>query len=200
MVDFSELNAALDQVPSWLKLDNENDACAGRMAIAVVRGMILDAQQLGSRTWLDGEIVEKCKLLFPDRIIREDILLAMVRSMPGVRTQLDGTVRRFSLKGDFPVVDVGPIMAPPRHGAALTFMEYLLRSGFTQGPSGDDPVLQSLLAFARDQLGGTIPSREQASAAASVLLRCNGADLYEWTDGVWLDGDATEALRKLAST
>lgn len=197
MADFSDLNAALDAFSSLHKLDNESTA---HMAIAVVRGMILDAQQLGSRTWLDGEIVEKCKLLFPDRIIRDDILLAMVRCMPGVRTQLDGTVRQFSLKVGFPVMDVGTIMAPRHHGAALTFEEYHLRSGFTQRPSGDDPVAQSLLAFARDQVGGKIPSREQASTAASVLLRCNGADLDEWTDGVWPDDDATEALRKLAST
>lgn len=44
---------------------------------------------------------------------------------------------------------------------------------------------------------GRLPTQAEAVAAAKVLLRCNGADLDEWTDGEWGDG-AADALRALA--
>lgn len=43
---------------------------------------------------------------------------------------------------------------------------------------------------------GRLPTQAEAVAAAKVLLRCNGADLDEWTNGEWFDAEAD--LRALA--
>ena len=43
-----------------------------------------------------------------------------------------------------------------------------------------------------------LPTRREAAAAAILLLRCNGHDFSQWTDDLWPDHDATEALKMLA--
>lgn len=41
------------------------------------------------------------------------------------------------------------------------------------------------------------PTREEAAAAATILLRCNGHDLSTWTDDLWPDDTSHEAMKLL---
>jgi hypothetical protein len=43
--------------------------------------------------------------------------------------------------------------------------------------------------MALDQIEERLPTREEARRAAALLLRCNGMDLDDWTEGEWPTDD-----------
>lgn len=53
--------------------------------------------------------------------------------------------------------------------------------------------------YADAEAKGRLSAREEVARAASVLLRCNGADLSEWGGDSLIDDGAQVALKALAS-
>ncbi|MCX5581776.1 hypothetical protein OSH12_26170, partial [Kaistia terrae] len=63
----------------------------------------------------------------------------------------------------------------------------------------EQPIYATPPTYADAEATGRMPTREEAAAAASVLLRCNGADLSDWGGDGLHDDNAQDALKDLAA-
>lgn len=66
-------------------------------------------------------------------------------------------------------------------------------------PSGDAAKAAAQADYEQRIRSQVVAAPITVQDAAKVLLACNGADLDEWTDGLWPDDDATEALQALSA-
>lgn len=94
-IDWQGFSAQIDQ---FERDENpENESCL-KVAIAFVRGMIPDAQKHGLQELSEEDVAERSQPLWHGQEPQNDILFAMLRSLPFVQTVHADTERRVRLR------------------------------------------------------------------------------------------------------